>query len=215
MYDSPDAPVPITEQELRQAARRKAGIGILLMFSPVALVVIIYFIQGLVPHMLILSLFFVMFILMMIGLGLVIYFGKDVTLFFHGLEILKLLTPSPLLITPRFAVVTCGQVHAVVFWGSNVVMFFIFGQPKTVPTLKPKIPRTIWTWEYNVSIDDVKVARREGDFTIPTAEDGFITGNGVLYALLVEGKLYSGQTLDFSQDQILQVVDRLNQEFSA
>ena len=214
MYDGPDAPVPITEQELRKVARRKAVIGILLMFSPVALIVVAYFIQGLVPDMLMLSLFFAMFIIIMIGLGLVIYYGKGGDLFFHSLEIIKLLTPSPPLLTRRFAVATRDRVHAVAFWGSNVVMFFNFHQPRPALTLEPKIPRTIWTWEYKVSIDDVKVARREGDFTIPTAEDGFITGEGILYALLVEGRWYSGQTLDFSEEQVLKVVEHLSREFS-
>jgi hypothetical protein len=75
-----------------------------------------------------------------------------------------------------------------------------------------KVPRLIWTWEYSNPIGDIKVARREGDYSIPVAEGTYYTGRGILYSLLLEERVIVRIQKNFTAKQLNQIVDALEQE---
>jgi hypothetical protein len=140
------------------------------------------------------------------------WYGKGASLFFLSLVQLKKLSPPDPILIGRCGVMNRDPVHVIGTWGSNVLMFVGFYSYEHVFHQKLKIPRNIWKWEYKFEINDVKVARREGTYTVPIGNDEYQTGDGILYALLLEGGANIPTQRDFSSEQLHQIVTHLEKE---
>ena len=215
MTEDHDELFSINEQNLRKAARKKTIIGILMLLSLVAMPILIYYIQFLVPSNMVLFIIIGFGAIGMAGLVLIFWYGKGASMFFHGLDILKKLSPPDPIFIGRCVVMDKDPIYGVGTWGSNVLMFVAFYSRERVFHQKLKIPRTIWTWEYKLDIANAKVARREGTYTIPIGGDEYYTGEGVLYAIIIEGGVYVTIQRDFSSEQLHQIVAHLENEVTS
>jgi hypothetical protein len=149
------------------------------------------------------------------GLGMVFWYGKGASLFFQSLDLLKKLSPPDPITVGRSVVMNKSPVYGIGTWGSNVLMFVAFYSQERVFHQKLKIPRTIWKWEYKLDISDAKIARREGTYTVPIGNDEYYTGEGILYALMIEGGVYVVTQRDFSSEQLNQIVAHLEKEVTS
>jgi hypothetical protein len=184
------------------------------MFSPMVLLLAIFVIQSFVPPWISLIIFILFVIEFLIGFVYFMYFVVGSKLFLHSLGLMRKTSPDELILRGRYAVARKGSVFLVAYWGSNALFFIAFLQSFPAEKMNLKIPRTIWRWEYTVSIGEVKIARRWGEYTVPNTEDDFITGEGILYSLLIES-MPPFKTLQYpSQDQLLQIVNTLADEAS-
>jgi hypothetical protein len=202
----------IKEQNLRKAARKKAIIGVLLLVSVIALPILVFYIQFLVSSIVITVIFVIFFVIAMTGLVMLGWYGKGASLFFLSLDQLKKLSPPDPIIVGYCAVMNKDPVYVIGTWGSNVLMFVGFYSYERAFHQKLKIPRNIWKWEYKFEINDVKVARREGTYTVPIDNDEYYTGEGILYALMLEGGVYIVTQRDFMSEQLHQIVGHLENE---
>ena len=205
----------IEEQSLRKRARQRTVIGIILIFSPIAILLLIFYIQNFVPQGVVIFLIICFGAFGMAGLVLIFWYGKGASMFFHGVDLLKKIAPPDPIFIGRNVVIDKKPVYGIGAWGSNVLMFIAFYSSERLSHRKVKIPRTIWTWEYKHNIEDVKVARREGTYTIPIGEDEYLTGEGILYALIIEGGVYVTIQRDFSSEQLLKIVADLENEVTS
>ncbi|NHJ14161.1 MAG: hypothetical protein EAX95_10825 [Candidatus Thorarchaeota archaeon] len=184
------------------------------MLSPLVLLLAIFLVQSFVPPWISLVIFFLFVIEFLVGFVFFMYFVLGSKLFFHSLDLMRKTSPDELILRGRYAVAKKGSVFLVAYWGSNALFFIAFFQTFPAEQLKLRIPRTIWRWEYTVSIGEVKVARRLGEYTVPDSEDDFITGEGILYSLLIES-MPPFETLQYpSRDQLLQIASTLADEAS-
>jgi len=77
---------------------------------------------------------------------------------------------------------------------------------------KVKVPFVIWRWEYKLLIGEVKVARREGQYTVANSEEDFITGDCILYSMLIESMPPFQEFQYPSSNQLLQIIESLETE---
>jgi hypothetical protein len=215
LNESYDESFSITEQNLRKASRKKTIIGVIMLLSLLLLPILIFLIQFLVPSTVILVLFVVFGAISMAGLAMAFWYGKGASLFFQSLDLLKKLSPPDPIIIGRSVVINKSPVYGIGTWGSNVLMFVAFYKQERVFHQKVRIPRTIWKWEYKHDISDAKVARREGTYTVPVGSDEYYTGEGILYALMIEGGVYVTMQRDFSSEQLNQIVAHLEKEVTS
>jgi hypothetical protein len=136
-------------------------------------------------------------------------------LFFLSLDLLKKLSPPDPIIVGRNVVISKDPVYGIGSWTSNLLMFVSFYSPERVFHEKVKIPKNIWKWEFKLEIGEIKVARREGIYTIPIGPDEYYTGEGILYALLLEGGVYVVMPRDYSSEQLQQIVSSLEAEMTS
>jgi len=202
------------ENDLREAARKKARLGFVLMLFMALLPLVVFLIQYSVPLEVVLLMFIIFPAIGFPGAVLVSYFGRGCTTFFQCLDILKQLAPPDPIIIGRSAVVDKAPVYGIVKWGSNVIMFVALHQPERTFDKKMRVPRTIWRWEYKLQIAGIRIARREGTYTIPTGDDEYHTGEGVLYSLIVSAGYKFPILRSFSLEQLNEIVNFLGSEVS-
>ena len=198
-----------TEQEFRRSIKRKAKIGIAMMLFILLAPITIYFLQYSVPSEMILLILVSFFSIGIIGTILTVYYGSGSSLLFYGIDILRKLAPPEPFIQGKFGVLNKDPVYGIAQWGSNGLFFIAFFQSERTFERKVKVPRLIWKWDYNHSVGDLKVARKKDTFTIPIDRDTFYTGEGVLYALLLEGTGPLRIRKTFTAKQLQQIVDDL------
>ena len=198
-----------TEQEFRRSIKRKAKIGIAMMLFILLAPITIYFLQYSVPSEMILLILVSFFSIGIIGTILTVYYGSGSSLLFYGIDILRKLAPPEPFIQGKFGVLNKDPVYGIAQWGSNGLFFIAFSQSERTFERKVKVPRLIWKWDYNHSVGDLKVARKKDTFTIPIDRDTFYTGEGVLYALLLEGTGPLRIRKTFTAKQLQQIVDDL------
>jgi hypothetical protein len=215
LNESYDEPFSIKEEKLRKTSRKKTVIGVLMLLSLVVLPILVFYIQFWVPSNVMIFIFLGFGAIGFAGLAMVFWYGKGASLFFQGLDMLKKLSPPDPIITGRCVVMDKNPVYGIGTWGSNVLMFVAFYSLERVFHQKTKVPRTIWTWEYKLEIDGAKVARREGTYTIPLGNDECYTGEGVLYALMLESGGYISIQRDYSPEQLNQIVAHLEKEVTS
>lgn len=202
------------ENEIREGARKKARLGFTLMLFMALSPAAAFLIQDFVPTDVVLLLFIIFLAIGFLGTVLAVYFGKGSSLFFQCLDILKQLAPPDPIIIGRSAVVDKAPVYGVVKWGSNVIMFVALYQPERTFDKKMRVPRTIWRWEYKLQIAGIRLARREGTYTIPTGDDEYHTGEGVLYSLIVSAGYKFPILRIYSSEQLNEIVSFLGSEVS-
>ncbi len=212
MHDLSDSSFSPKEQEIRNGLRLRLRLGLLLTIFAIALFASLYLIHGLIPVEMAITLFVASMLMIFVGIIVSGYYGLGRILFFHNLDLLRMIAPDEMAVTSSYGVVRRGSVYILAKWGSNVLTFiaFLHSEPALAP--KIKIPRIIWRWEYTFPIGSLKVTRREGHFTVPTSEYSFFSGEGILYALLIDASSYSRQTSGFPSDQLLRIVDTLSEE---
>ena len=212
MHDLSEPAISPKEQEIRNEIRSGLRLGIILIISGCMLLVPIYLIHDSVPQAIELVLLVAFIVITVIGFIVSEHYGPGRILFFHSLELIRLIAPDEMAVTSRYGVVRRGSVYILAKWGSNVLTFiaFLHSEPALVP--KIKIPRIILRWEHTFPIDSLKVSRREGHFTVPTSENAFIGGDGILYSLLIDSMSLFRATSDFTRNQLLRIVDTLSEE---
>ena len=139
-----------------------------------------------------------------------VYYGSGSSLLFYGIDILRKLAPPEPFIQGKFGVLNKNPVYGAAQWGSNALFFVAFFRSERTFEQKVKVPRLIWTWQYNHQVGNLKVARKRDTFTIPIDRDTFYTGDGLLYAVLVEGTGPVRIRKTFTADQLRQIVDDLS-----
>jgi len=201
-----------TELDFRRLIKRRIKIGIaMVLFFPLAPITI-YFLQYSLPSDMVLFILISFCSIGMIGMILAIYYGSGSSLLFYGIDILRKLAPPEPFIQGKFGVLDKDPVYGIAQWGSNALFFVAFFQSERSFTQKVKVPRLIWTWAYNHSVGELKVARKRDIFTIPIDRDTFYTGDGLLYAVLVEGTGPVRIRKTFTAEQLQQIVDDLARE---
>jgi len=201
-----------TEQDFRQSIKRKVKIGIVMFFLLPLTPVMIFYLQYSLPSTMILSILILLFSIGLIGMIIAIYYGVGSSLLFYGIDILHKLAPPEPFIQGKIGVLDKGPVYGIAQWGSNVLFFVAFSQSERTFAQKVKIPRLIWAWQYNHPVGELKVARKRNTFTIPIDRETYYTGEGILYALLLEGTGLVRVRKTFTAEQLQQVVDNLARE---
>lgn len=133
-------------------------------------------------------------------------------LFFHSLDLIKEISPDYVMLMGRHAVAKKGPIYLVAIWGSNALLFvgFLHSMPAERKTVK--VLFVIWRREYKLLIGEIKVARSEGQYTVANSEEDFITGNCMLYSMLIESMPPFQEFQHPSSDQLLQIIERLETE---
>ena len=147
-------------------------------------------------------------------LGMIIlgYYGMGSSMLFRSMAILRQIAPPEPFIEGKFAVLNKDPVYGIAQWGSNALFFVAFCQSESTFDQKVKVPKVIWKWEYSHPIGEIKVARREDNFTIPVDKGTYYTGRGILYALLLEQTKVITYQKKFTDEQLNQIVAHLARE---
>ncbi len=214
MEDRADSVLFPGEEELRAKTKRRVRIGFLLLVSPIFLLLFILLFSSFIPEGISLAIFSLFIIGVIFGFVIIAYFGLGSKLFFHSLDIVRKTTPDEILLRGRYAVAKIGNVYLVAYWGSNTLFFIAYLHSMPAERLKLKIPRVIWRWEYKVATEGFKIARRRGHYTVPVSEEDFITGEGILYSLLIESMPPFRELQYPSRSQLLEIASQLADEAS-
>ena len=177
--------------------------------------IVIFYIQYSLPDTVITLLLVLFFSVGFVGLMIALYYGLGSAMLFHGMDILRLIAPPEPFIERKFAILNKDPVYAIAQWGSNALFFVAFYQSERTFEQKVSVPKVIWKWEYNHPIGENKVARREGNFTVPVDRGTYYAGDGILYALLLEQTRIVTYQKNFTKEELSQIVDSLKQEVIA
>ncbi|MHA2209497.1 MAG: hypothetical protein ACXABV_10035, partial [Candidatus Thorarchaeota archaeon] len=202
------------EEELRAKTTRRIRIGFLLLVFPIFWLLFLLLFSSFIPGGISLAIFSPIIIGVISGFVIVAYFGLGRRLFFHSLDIIRKTVPEEVLLRGRYAVAKIGNVYLVAYWGSNTLFFITYQYSMPAERLKLKVPRVIWRWEYKIPMEGFKIARRQGHFTVPVSEEDFISGEGILYSLLIESMPPFRELQYPSRQQILQIANQLDDDAS-
>jgi hypothetical protein len=200
------------EENLRRSIRKRMGIGALLCVVAPLLPFTLLFLDYTMPGDSGLYFLFAVVAAGFLGASIILYYGMGSSMLFRGLDILRQLSPPEPFIEGKFVVLNKDPVYGIAQWGSNTLFFIAFLQSERTFDQKVKVPRLLWTWQYSHPIGDIKVARREGEYTIPVEEGTYYTGRGILYSLLLEERVIVRIQKNFKAEQLNQIVDSLAQE---
>ena len=201
-----------SEQALRKSVKRKMVIGAAMCSALPLLPVVIFLVQYSLPSDLIPVLFIPFVFIGLLGFIIFLYYGAGSSMLFRSMDILRQIAPPEPFIERKFAFLNKDPVYAIAQWGSNVLFFVAFYQSERTFDQKVIVPRVIWKWEYNHPIGEIKVSRREGNFTIPVDKGVYYTGRGILYSLLLEQRAIITYQKSFTADQLNQIVEDLARE---
>ncbi|OLS25757.1 MAG: hypothetical protein ThorAB25_22030 [Candidatus Thorarchaeota archaeon AB_25] len=201
-----------TEQALRKSVKRRMKIGgvlcVLLPFGPV----MIFFLQNLLPQAATTLLLILFLSIGFIGFLMFGYYRLGSSMLFRGIDVLRQIAPPESFVKGKLAVLNKDPVYVIIQWGSNALLFVAFFQSERSFDKGVALPRVIWKWEYSHPIGEIKVARREGSFTIPVDRDTYYTGRGILYSLLLEETVIVTMHKSYTAEELNQIVDALAQE---
>ncbi|MFW9884756.1 MAG: hypothetical protein ACFFEX_10265 [Candidatus Thorarchaeota archaeon] len=202
------------EEELRAKVKRRVRIGLLLLISPIFLLLFLAFFNNFLPAGASLGIFGFIVVGVLSGFVITFYYGAGSKLFFHGLDIIRKISPDEVVLKGRYVVVKTGRVFLVAYWGSNTLFFIAYLHSMPAERQKLDVPGVIWRWEYKINMEGLKIARRQERFTVPISQDEFISGEGILYSLLIES-MPPLRVLQYpSRQQILEIASQLDDEAS-
>lgn len=202
------------EEELRAKVRRRVRIGLLLLISPIFLLLFLAFFNNFLPPGASLGIFGFIVVGVLSGFTITFYYGAGSKLFFHSLDIIRKISPDEVVLKGRYAVAKIGRVFLVAYWGSNTLFFIAYMHSMPAERQKLDVPSVIWRWEYKIDIEGFKIARRQERFTVPISQEEFISGEGILYSLLIES-MPPLRVLQYpSRQQILEIASQLADEAS-
>jgi len=199
-----------SEQVFRKSVKRKVVWSGVLCLISILLLVVLFFLPESTPEVvgfaIVIVIFPITFVLGMLGL---VYYAKGSSMFFRGMDILRQITPPEMFIEGKFAILNKDPVYAIVQWWSNTLFFLAFFQSERSFDTKVKIPKVIWKWDYSHQIGEIKVARKEGEFTIPVDQNTFYTGKGIVYSVFV--------TLQkkYTTEQLNKIIDSFAREIKS
>jgi hypothetical protein len=202
------------EEELRSRTKRRVRIGLVLLISPIFLLLALVIFHTFFEAGVTLVVFASVIIGVISGFVITFYYGAGSKLFFHSLDMIRKISPDEVVLKGRYAVAKIGRIFLVAYWGSNTLFFIAYLHSMPAERQKLDVPSVIWRWEYKIDIEGFKIARRQEHFTVPISQDDFITGEGILYSLLIES-MPPVRVLQYpSREQILQIVSQLDDEAS-
>jgi hypothetical protein len=203
---------PDARKEVRASIKRRMRIGVLMFAALPLLPILVFFLQYSLPESAIMILFFALGAIGIVGLVIAGYYRMGSSMLFRGMDVLDQIAPPGPFVEGRVAVLNKDPVYVIIQWGSSALLFVAFFQSERSFDKKVELPRVIWRWEYTHPVGDIKVARREDRFTIPTDRDTYYTGRGVLYSLLLEEKKVVTVRKSYTSEQLDYIVDTLAQE---
>lgn len=194
--------------------RKRSILGVIVCVIPIVILSLIFFIPTLLPPFFYTSFYaFIVFFILTQGtcfIGMVLLISRDRgSQFLFSLNILKLLGPPEPIILNHDAVLNRDPVYAFIQWGYNAIRFIAFREPERTFEHKIDAPR-LSLFGDTLVIGDVKVARCEGTFTIPTGKDEYHSGDGILYCLF-----RPGWRRMFTKEQIQRILDGLAKEIGS
>ncbi len=204
-----------SEEELRRFAKERMRLGGILCFVAPLLIFTIILTGFRLPGDTMLIVFIALIAIGTLGTLIVVYYSMGSSLLLRGMNMLRQISPPKPFIEGKFAVLNKDPVYAIAQWGSNILFFVAFYESERAFGPKVKVPKLILTWEYSHPIGEIKVARREGDFTIPVDRGTYHKGRGILYALLMEKRVVIRIPQNYTAEQLNQIVDNLAREVSA
>lgn len=202
------------KKEIRASIRRKLIIGVLMCAALLLLPILTFLLQYSLPESAMIILFIALCAIAIAGVVIAGYYGMGSSMLFRGIDVLNQIAPPEPFVEGKLAVLNKNPVYVIIQWGSNALLFVAFLQSERSFDKKITLPRVIWKWEYSHPIGDIKVARREGRFTIPTDKDTYHTGRGVLYSLLLEETKIVTVRKNYTSEQLNRIVDALTQELA-
>ncbi len=200
------------EQALRRSVRKKMIFGAVLCTALPLLPVVIFLVQDTLPSNIVVFLFIPFPAIFLLGAIVFIYYWNGSSMLFHGRDILCQIAPPEPFFEGKSTVLNKNPVYAIAQWGSNTLFFVALYQSERTFDKKVSVPRAIWKWEYTHPVGEIKVARREGTFTIPVDKGIYHTGKGVLYSLHLEQIGIVRLLKRFTAEQLNQIVDSLARE---
>jgi hypothetical protein len=206
-----DAPT-YTEEELRQRYRKRVALGAVMLMALPLLPTTVYLTQYIIPRDLMLLVFIGFGVVGFSGMIILGYFGRGYSMLLHSIELLKKLAPPEPVVFRRLVVIQKEPVYVVGQFGSNVIMFIAFIERSIVSHEDFEIPQVVWKWDYDLEIAGLKLARKEGTFSIPVDPTHSHRGEGVLYSLMTETGFRTKAKRDFSEEQLNEIVNYLVDE---
>jgi len=206
---------PYSEEELRGFVKRRMRIGGAMCVVVPLLLFTMLLTRFALPGSIMMIVPIALFAIGFLGMAIVAYYGAGSSMLFRGMNVLRQMSPPEPFIEGKIAVLNKDPVYAIAQWGSNVVFLVGFYESERSFDRSVVLPRVIWKWEYNHLIEDVKVARREGDFAFPVDGDTYYRGRGILYSLLLEQTTIVTIQKSYTDEQLNQIADRLTQEVVA
>ncbi len=203
------------KEQLKKSVRRRIIIGAVMTAMLPLLPIVVFLIQYSVSDFVIMLIFVIFGIGGIGGLLLAAYYGVGSSMLMHSFDILKELSPPDPMIVDRVLILNRAPVYLVGQWGSNTIYLVAFHQAERSFDSKLKLPRVFWAWEYKHQIGDIKVARREGAFTIPVEDGVYLSGPGIIYSLMVERGHTVRIRLDYTAEQLNQIIDRLTNDIQS
>ncbi|NHI90014.1 MAG: hypothetical protein EAX87_10865 [Candidatus Thorarchaeota archaeon] len=202
------------KEEVRASIRGKLIIGILMCVALPLLPISTFFLQYSLPVSAITTLFIALSGIGIVGFVIVTYYKIGSSMLFRGMDVLNQIAPPEPFVEGKLAVLNKDPVYIIIQWGSNALLFVAFFQSERSFDKKVQLPRAIWRWEYTHPVGDIKVARREDEFTIPVDKDTYYTGRGVLYFLLLEETKIVTVSKKYTPEQLNRIVNALAQEIA-
>jgi hypothetical protein len=204
-----------TKEEVSASIKRRMIIGVLMFAALPLLPILVFFLQYSLPRSAIMVVFFALAATGIVGLIVGSYYGLGRSMLFQGIDALNQIAPPEPFVEGKVAVLNKDPVYVIIQWGSNALLFVAFFQSERSFDKKVQLPRVIWKWEYTHPVGDIKVARREDEFTIPVDRDTYYTGRGVLYSLLLEETRIVTVRRSYTPEQLNRIVDAIAQEVAA
>lgn len=201
-----------SEQALRNSVKRKMIISAIMCATLALLPVVVFLVQYSLPMDLMFILLIPFAFIGILGAILLVYYKAGSSMLFYSMDILRQIAPPEPFIEGKFAVLNKDPVYGIAQWGSNALFFVAFSQSERTFDQKVIVPRVIWKWEYSHPIGEIKVARKEGNFTIPVDKGTYYSGQGILYSLLLEKTTVITYRKNFTDEQLNQIVENLTRE---
>jgi hypothetical protein len=212
VYEDGKDTISESEQNLRNKIRKRMIIGgLMLLALPLSFIVLIYG-SNFIPSDIAGISMMLLILIGLVGFILLIYYAQGRSTLYRSLKMLHKIGPPNPIIVGKYAVLNKDPVYIIVPWGANLIYFVSFHHPERSFDQKTKVPGLIWKWEYKHRIGGQKVARKEGEFTIPIDVDTYLTGEGILYSLLMYNLGVVQYPLDFSAEDLNQIIESLISE---
>ena len=201
-----------SEQAFRESVRKKMGIGGILCIALLLVPVYIFFGQNTLPFDFMAATSIILVFIGFLGIMTVAFYGQGSSVLYRSVKIIQKLAPPDPVFVGKFAFMNKDPIYVLAQWGLNLIRFIGFYHAETSFEHKTKIPGLITRWEYSHKIGAFKVARREGKFTIPVDEATYITGDGILYSLLLFRPGFSALPRDLSKEQLDKIIEHLTED---
>ncbi|TFF96883.1 hypothetical protein EU546_00295 [Candidatus Thorarchaeota archaeon] len=203
-----------TAEELKQQSKKRVALGAVMLLAMPFLPITVYLTQYIIPRDLMLLVFIGFGGVGIVGMVILGYFGRGYSMFAHSIELLKKLAPPEPMIFRRIAVIQKEPAYVVGQFGSNIIMFIAFIERSIVPHEDFDIPQVVWKWDYDLEVAGLKLARKEGAFSIPVDPMHSHRGEGVLYSLMTETGFRHTTKKDYAEEQLNEIIDHLVDEVS-